>query len=61
MADGRRGEPGAAAVSHVPLAHKHGCVTAPIPHQAMAELPVWGLVPKHKRAIPRTALQVLKR
>ena len=61
MADGRCGELAAGAASHVTLAHKHGCVTAPIPHQAMAELPVWGLVPNLKRAIPRTALRVLKR
>jgi len=43
MADGRRGEPGAGAASHVTLAHKHGCVAAPIPHQTMAELSVWDL------------------
>ena len=55
MVDGRRGEPGAAAASHVPLGHKRGCVTAPIPHQAMAELPVWDPVPNLKRAITRHA------
>ena len=43
MADGRRGEPGADAASHVTLAHKHGCVAAPIPQQKMAELSVWDL------------------
>lgn len=60
MADGRRGEPGAVAASHVLLGYKHAFITAPIPHQAMAGLPVWDLVPNLKRAIPRHALQVLK-